>query len=83
MSKSVVVTARVTAETAAALDALAARLDRSRAWIVNKAIADHVRAYTEFLDFLQEGEDSIDRGEFYTQEEMEEWIASLKRAKAA
>ena len=83
MAKSTVVTTRLDPDTTQALDALAERLDRSRAWIVSKAVGAYVRQRTEFLDFIQEGEDAIDRGEFYTQEQMEEWVQSLRRADAA
>ena len=83
MSKSTVVTTRLDPATTEALDALAERLDRSRAWIVAKAVATYVKEKTEFLDFIKEGEDQLDRGEFYTQEQMEEWVQSLRRADAA
>jgi predicted transcriptional regulator len=83
MSKSIVVTTRIDAATADSLDGLADRLDRSRAWIVAKAVARYVEEQTEFLDFIQEGEDAIDRGEFLTQEQMEEWVQGLKRPDAA
>jgi predicted transcriptional regulator len=83
MAKSTVVTTRLDPDTTRALDALAERLDRSRAWIVSKAVGAYVRERTEFLDFIQEGEDAIDRGESHTQEQMEEWVQSLRRADAA
>jgi predicted transcriptional regulator len=83
MTKSTVVTTRIDPATAESLDALAARLERSRAWIVSKAVAAYVQEKTEFLDFLQEGEDAINRGDFYTQEQMEEWLQGLRRADAA
>ena len=83
MSKSTVVTTRLDPATTEALDALAERLDRSRAWIVAKAVATYVKEKTEFLDFIKEGEDQLDRGEFYTQEQMEEWVQSIRRADAA
>lgn len=75
MSKTSVITARVTQDIAASLDALAARVERSRAWLIAQAIEEYVKDYTEFLDFIKEGEDAIDRGDFYTQEEMEAWFA--------
>ena len=83
MTKSTVVTTRLDPATTEALDALADRLDRSRAWIVAKAVASYVEEKTEFLDFIQEGEDAIARGDVYTQEQMEEWVQSLGRADAA
>ena len=83
MTKSTVVTTRLDPESTEALDALAERLDRSRAWIVAKAVAAYVKERTEFLEFVKEGEDALDRGDYYTQEQMEEWVRSLTRADAA
>jgi predicted transcriptional regulator len=83
MSKSTVVTTRLDEPTAQALDALAVRLDRSRAWIVAKAVSRYVRDQAELLDLIREGDDSIEHGEYLTQEQMEEWLQSLKRADAA
>jgi predicted transcriptional regulator len=84
MSKSTVITSRIDPTLSAKLDELAGKLDRSRAWIAAKAIERYVTDQLEFLAFVQVGEDQIDRGEFLTQEEMEEWVASLhRRADAA
>jgi predicted transcriptional regulator len=70
MSKPVVVTTRIDSETAESLNALAERLDRSRAWIVAKAVASYVKEKTEFLDFIKEGEDDIDAGRWISHEEL-------------
>jgi predicted transcriptional regulator len=83
MSKSTVVTTRIDEPTAQALDALATRLDRSRAWIVAKAVSRYVKDQSELLDLIRDGDESIDRGEYLTQEQMEEWLQGLKRADAA
>lgn len=79
MSKTAVITARVAPDTLASLDALAESEQRSRAWLVGKAIERFVREETEFAAFLKEGEDAIDRGDYLTQEEMEAEIARWKR----
>ncbi|MEI9927713.1 MAG: ribbon-helix-helix protein, CopG family [Sphingomonas sp.] len=82
--KTFVVTARLDSETLAGLDKLAEYHERSRAWLVAKAIKQYVKEESEFFAFLKEGEDAIDRGEYLTQEEMEEWVANLhKTADAA
>jgi predicted transcriptional regulator len=79
-----VVTARVDAETLAGLDKLAEHHERSRAWLVAKAIKRYVQEETEFFGFIQQGEDAIDRGDYLTQEEMETWLAGRhKTADAA
>jgi predicted transcriptional regulator len=79
MSKTAVITARIDEDTLQALDALAADQERTRAWLVGKAIKRYVEEETTFRAFIKEGEDAIDRGEYYTQEQMEEWFASRYR----
>ena len=83
MSKSTVITSRLDDEISAKLDLLAARMERSRSWIVARAVEDFVLSETELMDSLDEAERQIDRGEFLTQEEMEAWVAGLHRDVAA
>lgn len=66
----VVVTARIDAETAAKLDRIGSEYDRTRSWLVASAIKRYVEEGCAYLDLLQEGDDSIERGEFYTTEEV-------------
>jgi predicted transcriptional regulator len=81
--KSIVVTARLDAETLASLNQLALQHDRSRAWLVNKAVARFVKEETELLALLDVGEDEIDRGEFCTQDDMEAWFENRKQQRSA
>ena len=84
MGKSVVITTRLDGETLATVDAIAKRCERTRAWIVAKAIKQYVEEEAAFSAFLKEGEDAIDRGEFFTQDEMEAWFeARYKTADVA
>jgi predicted transcriptional regulator len=83
MSKSVVITTRVTAEVAEQLDRLAARLGRSRAWVVEQAIKRYAEEELEYLSFIQVGIDAADRGELISQEEMEAWFESRRHRAAA
>jgi predicted transcriptional regulator len=80
MTKTIVVTTRLDEPTIEALDALAERLDRSRAWIVAKAVAGYVQEKTEFLDFIKEGEDDLDAGRTISHEELVREIVE-RRAK--
>jgi len=73
----------VTADVSSKLDRLAERFDRSRGWIVAKAVAHYVETELELQESLDEAERQIDRGEFYTQEEMEAWVTGLRHADAA
>lgn len=82
MSKTAVITARLDEETLAELDRLADHHERSRAWLVTKAVKRYVKDESEFLAFLKEGEDAIDRGDSLTQEQMEAWVESLRPASA-
>jgi predicted transcriptional regulator len=83
MSKTAVITGRVPEALSDQLDRLAERMDRSRSWVVSQAIEAFVAAETQLLDSLDEAERQIDRGEFRTQAQMEEWVAELRRGTAA
>lgn len=74
MSKTNVVTARLDPEVLSRLDRLAEYQERSRSWLVAKAVERFVSEEAAFLDFIQEGEDAIDRGDYLTQDEMERWF---------
>ena len=79
MSKTTVITARIDPDTLASLDELAESQERTRAWVVAKAIKRYVKEETEFRAFIKEGEDAIERGEYLTHEEMIADIARWKR----
>ncbi|QDX27617.1 ribbon-helix-helix protein, CopG family [Sphingomonas suaedae] len=81
--KTSVVTARLDPDTLAGLDKLAEYHERSRAWLVAKAVKQYVKNETEFFDFLQEGEDAIERGEYLTHEELMAEIKGMRQRDAA
>ena len=83
MSKTAVITARLDAETLTALDALAAKRERSRAWLVAKAIKRFVEQETAFDAFVQEGDDAIDRGDYLTHEQLVAEIEAMRPKKHA
>ncbi|WP_213982676.1 ribbon-helix-helix protein, CopG family [Sphingomonas sp. dw_22] len=83
MSKPIVITSRIDSELTQALDKLAARLKRSRAWVVEQAVARYVEEESEFWAFIQEGVDAADRGELVSQEEMEAWFESRRHRAVA
>jgi predicted transcriptional regulator len=83
MKSSSVITARLDPDTLASLDQLAERHERSRAWLVNKAVSRFVKEEIEFLTFLQVGEDEIDRGEVYSHDDMEAWFEGRKQQRSA
>lgn len=74
MSKPVVISARIDAETAALLDKVAASRQRSRAWLVADAVKRMAKEEAEYLAFLQEGIDAADSGDVMSHAEMMEWL---------
>lgn len=73
MSKTSVITARLDSETVAELDRLAAEGDRSRAYLIAKAVNRFVEDERETRDFLQIGIDQANRGDLVLQDEVEAW----------
>jgi predicted transcriptional regulator len=82
MSKTQVITARVQPEISESLNRLAVRSQRSRAWVIQKAVERYVAQETEFQNFVQAGIDSADRGDLISQEEMEGWFEERKANRA-
>lgn len=70
-------TIRLDDETLAKLDALAADTDRSRNWLVAKAIQDYVELNAWQIQRIKEGIAEADRGEFATDEELDAIEAKL------
>lgn len=83
MSKTTVITTRLEPELLAKLDALAARIDRSRAWVAAKAVERYVEEELEYRAFIQAGIDAADHGELISQEDMEAWFEARHRQAAA
>ena len=73
----VVVTARIDAETAAKLDQIGTFYDRKRSWLIAKAIERYASEGYAYLDFIQKGLDSIERGDTVSHEEIEAEFAHL------
>ncbi|WP_419809321.1 CopG family ribbon-helix-helix protein [Sphingomonas sp.] len=68
-------TARIDEQLSADLDELAGRRERSRAWLIERAIAGFVADELELYRSLEEAEAQIDRGEYSTQEQVEAMFA--------
>ena len=77
--KTAAVTAHLNEELVAKLDAIAATSARSRDWIVARALEAYVDQREAFTTFLQAGEDSIEKGDYLTQQEMETWFAARRK----
>lgn len=63
MKQSAVITTRVPADTAAVLDRAAAAHGQTRSAFVARIIEEAARREVDFLAFVQEGIDQLDRGE--------------------
>ena len=79
MSKQVVISARIDADTDALLDKVAASRRRSRAWLVADAVKRMAEEEAEYLGFVQVGLDDIAAGRTISSEDMLAWI-DQKRA---
>ena len=74
MNRPAAITARVDEATAIKLDQLADQLDRSRSWLIAKAVQEYVERETELLEMIRAGEADFTAGRVHTQEEMEIWL---------
>lgn len=74
MSDEVTITLKVDRRLADDLTRLATMLDRPLEDLAISAVSDHVGEELAFLDSLDEAEAAIDRGDFYTQEQMKQWF---------
>jgi len=75
MNVSELISVRVPKKTAARLKKLAKVTDRSKSYLAAQAIEQYIAEEEDYIRKVQEGIDAMDRGEFYTHEEM------LKRIK--
>ena len=63
MTKTAVVTTRLDEATIDLVDRVAAARGQSRSWFLSRVVAEAARREAEFLAFVQEGLDELDRGE--------------------
>lgn len=74
MNRPAAITARVDEATVDKLDQLAGELDRSRSWLIAKAVQEYVERETEFREMIRVAEEDFAAGRVHTQEEMEAWL---------
>lgn len=77
-----VVTASLPIELASKLDEVAARIDRSRSWIVRHALAEWLAEEERRHVLTLEAMKDIDEGRLLTQEEVEKYIAAKRKARS-
>jgi len=59
------------------MDEMAARLDRSKQWLVRKAVVAYMARAERERQMIQEGLDDVDAGRFVSMAAMEKWADSL------
>jgi predicted transcriptional regulator len=79
--ESKVVTAHVPLELAAKVDAIAARRDRSRGWIMKQALSDWVAQEEKRYRLTLEALADVDAGRTVDHDQVEKWADSLDTAK--
>ncbi|AYQ86715.1 MULTISPECIES: CopG family ribbon-helix-helix protein [Burkholderia] len=71
------VTAQLPVDLVERMDAMAARLDRSKQWIVRKAVVAYLARAERERAMIQEGLDDVDAARLVSMEAMERWADSL------
>lgn len=75
MAKSELISVRVAPEIAEKLAAIATLQDRSKSYVAEQGIRMLVEQHEHEVAMIQEGIDAIERGEYFTSEEMKSRIA--------
>ncbi|MGI0488792.1 CopG family ribbon-helix-helix protein [Pantanalinema rosaneae CENA516] len=75
------VTFRLDSEKRAALDAIAAGMDRDRSYLINEAISLYLEMHQWQIEEIQQGLAEADAGDFATEEEVQAVFARLTNGK--
>jgi predicted transcriptional regulator len=70
---------RIDVGTRKALDAIAAKLDRDRSYVVNEALAAYVETHRWHVGHIRQGLREADSGKFAPEAEVGKVIARLRR----
>jgi predicted transcriptional regulator len=71
------VTAQLPVNLVARMDDLATKLDRSKQWIVRKAVVAYLARAERERQMIQEGLDDVTAGRLLSMDAMERWAESL------
>jgi predicted transcriptional regulator len=74
------ITFRIDSDQKAALDAIAAGINRDRCYVLNQAVAAYVEMYQWQLEEIQKGIAEADVGDFASDEEVKATFAKLTNA---
>ena len=72
-------TVRIEDEIRAALDAIAANLDRDRSYVVNEALSAYVEMHRWQIAHIQQGLGEADAGKFVSESAVNKVISRLRR----
>ncbi|WP_230844126.1 CopG family ribbon-helix-helix protein [Gloeobacter morelensis] len=72
------VTFRVEAGLLASVDELARLFERDRSWVLNEAIRGYIHQQQAQLEHLDEGIAQAERGEFATQQQVDELFRQIR-----
>lgn len=78
-----VITAKLPGDLVNALDELAARMDRSKSWIVRQAVSEWVAEEQRRYELTLEGLKDLDEGRTFTHEEVLAMAERLKQEQRA
>lgn len=80
MPETKVLTAHVPIELAQKVDLLAESSERSRGWIIKRALAEYVERAELRQSMIQQGLEAVERGETLSNAEATNWLKSLGTA---
>ncbi|MBD2513981.1 CopG family transcriptional regulator [Nostoc sp. FACHB-973] len=74
------ITFEIHSDRKAALDAIAARINRDRSYLLNEAVAAYLEMYQSQIEEIQKGIAQADAGDFADDEEVKATFAKLTNA---
>jgi predicted transcriptional regulator len=77
MSDSVMLSVRLPADLAGRLEALAGKKDRTKSYLVARALEDYIAAEEEFFAVIAQGESDADAGRLVDHEEVSRWLRDI------
>ena len=77
-----VVTAKLPDDLVSQMDEVAGRMDRSKSWIVRQAVAEWLAEERRRYELTLEAMKSVDDGESFSQDEIENHFAARRKARA-
>jgi len=77
-----VITAKLPEDLVSEMDKVAARIDRTKSWIVRQAVAEWLAEERRRDELTWEAMKSVDDGDFLTQGEVEKQLAARRKSRS-